>query len=61
MPGNNTNFTQTFTVACDLTPSFSYTSVCSSGDGVVTVTMTNNGDDVNAAFILQGITYTLTP
>lgn len=61
VPGNATNFTQTFTVACDLAPSFSYTSVCTSGDGVVTVTLKNDGDDVNATFVLQGTTHTLTP
>lgn len=61
VPGNATNFTQTFTVACDLAPSFSYTSVCTNGDGVVTVTLKNDGDDVNAVFVLQGTTHTLTP
>ncbi|HQZ35062.1 MAG TPA: LPXTG cell wall anchor domain-containing protein [Ilumatobacteraceae bacterium] len=61
VPGNATNFTQTFTVACDLAPTFSYTSGCTSGDGVVTVTLKNDGDDVNATFVLQGTTHTLAP
>ena len=61
VPGNNTNFSQTFTVACDLAPSYSYTQECVSGDGQVTVTLKNDGDDVNAVFVLQGTTHTLTP
>ena len=61
VPGDETNFTQTFTVACDLSPSFSYASECLDGDGVVTVTLKNDGDDVNATFILQGTQYVLAP
>jgi len=61
VPGNATNFTQNFTVACDLAPTFGYGSVCTNGDGVVTVTLKNDGDDVNATFILEGTTHVLAP
>ncbi|MEP7047112.1 MAG: LPXTG cell wall anchor domain-containing protein [Ilumatobacteraceae bacterium] len=53
--------TQTFTVACDLAPTFSHAETCVSGDGSVSVTMKNDGDDVNATFVLNGTTYTLAP
>ncbi|MEP7202497.1 MAG: hypothetical protein ABI894_07805 [Ilumatobacteraceae bacterium] len=53
--------TQTFTTSCDLAPTFSHTETCVNGDGMVSVAMTNDGDDVDATFILQGVTYTLAP
>jgi uncharacterized repeat protein (TIGR01451 family) len=52
---------QTFSVQCDLAPSYSHTETCVNGDGSVDVTMKNDGDDVNAVFILNGVTYTLAP
>ena len=55
------DFTQTFTVHCDLDPSFSHSETCVNGDGSVDVTMTNNGDDVDALFVLDGVSYTLAP
>jgi uncharacterized repeat protein (TIGR01451 family)/LPXTG-motif cell wall-anchored protein len=61
VPGDNTNYSQTFTVACDLAPSYSYTQACVTGDGQVSVTLKNDGDDVNAVFVLQGVSHTLTP
>jgi hypothetical protein len=61
VPGDNTNYSQTFTVACDLAPSYSYTQACVSGDGQLSVTLKNDGDDVNAVFVLQGVSHTLTP
>ncbi len=55
------DFTQSFTVHCDLDPSFSHSETCTNGDGSVNVTMTNNGDDVDALFVLDGVPYTLAP
>jgi uncharacterized repeat protein (TIGR01451 family) len=55
------DYSQTFTVKCDTAPSFSHTETCVNGDGKVDVTMKNDGDDVNAVFILNGVTYTLAP
>jgi uncharacterized repeat protein (TIGR01451 family)/LPXTG-motif cell wall-anchored protein len=52
---------QTFTVNCDLAPTYSHTETCVSGDGSISVTMKNDGDDVNATFVLNGVTYTLAP
>ena len=53
--------TQTFTTKCDLAPTYSHTETCVNGDGSVSVTMKNDGDDVNATFVLNGVTYTLAP
>ena len=53
--------TQYFTTSCDLAPTFSHTETCVNGDGIVSVTMTNDGDDVAATFVLEGVTYTLAP
>ena len=55
------DFTQTFTVNCDLAPSYSHVEACATGDGNVEVTMVNNGDDVDAVFVLDGTSYTLAP
>ncbi len=54
-------FTQTFSVHCDLDPSFSHSETCVNGDGNIDVAMTNNGDDVDALFVLDGVSYTLAP
>ena len=53
--------TQYFTTSCDLAPTFSHAETCVDGDGLVSVTMTNDGDDVAATFVLDGVTYTLDP
>jgi uncharacterized repeat protein (TIGR01451 family)/LPXTG-motif cell wall-anchored protein len=58
---DNQDFTQTFNKVCDQPPTFSHTETCADADGSVTVTMTNNGDDVNAIFVLAGISHTLAP
>src|SRR3954468_20095495 len=55
------NFTQSFTVKCDLAPTFSNSQSCVNGDGSVVVNMKNDGDDVDATFLLDGVTYTLAP
>ena len=55
------DFTQHFTVNCDLDPSFSHSETCVNGDGSIDVTMTNNGDDVDALFVLDGVSYSLSP
>jgi uncharacterized repeat protein (TIGR01451 family) len=55
------DFTQAFQVHCDLPPSVSHSEACVAGDGVVSITLTNNGDDVTAEFVVQGTTYTLAP
>jgi uncharacterized repeat protein (TIGR01451 family) len=55
------DYSQTFSVKCDTAPSYSHTETCVNGDGKVDVTMKNDGDDVNAIFILQNVTYTLAP
>lgn len=59
--GDNANYDQSFTVDCDLAPTYSHSEACLDGDGTVTVDLTNNGDDVNATFVLQGTTYTVAP
>lgn len=59
--GDNTNYDQSFTVACDLAPSYQHSEACVSGDGTVNVDLTNDGDDVNATFVLEGTTYTVAP
>jgi uncharacterized repeat protein (TIGR01451 family)/LPXTG-motif cell wall-anchored protein len=58
---DNQDFTQTFNKTCDAPPTFSHTETCDNADGSVTVSMTNNGDDVNAIFVLAGISHTLAP
>ena len=55
------DYSQGFTVQCDLAPSVSHAETCVDGDGSVDVTMTNNGDDVNAVFVLNSVSYTLAP
>ena len=55
------DFTQSFTVNCDLAPTFSHSETCVDGDGSVVVSMKNDGDDVDATFVLDGVTYTLAP
>lgn len=55
------DFTQSFTVHCDLEPSYSLDQTCADGDGVVEVTLVNNGDDLDAVFVLNGTTYTVAP
>src|SRR3954470_3044215 len=55
------DFTQTFTVNCDLAPTFSHSESCVAGDGSVVVTMKNDGDDVDATFVLDGTAYSLAP
>ena len=55
------DYTQTFTVNCDLAPSYSHIETCANGDGNVAVTMVNNGDDLDAVFMLDGVSYTLAP
>ena len=56
-----TGLSQTFTTNCDLAPTFSHAESCADGDGTVAVTMTNDGDDVNAVFVLDGTSYTVAP
>ncbi len=55
------DYSQTFSVNCDLAPSYSYTETCVNGDGSVDVTMKNDGDDVNAIFVLDNVSHTLAP
>jgi len=55
------DYTQQFTVHCDLDPSFSHVESCANGDGNVEVTLTNNGDDVDATFVLDGVSYVVAP
>lgn len=55
------DYSQAFEVHCDLPPSISHTENCVAGDGVVAITLTNNGDDLNAVFVVQGTTYSLAP
>lgn len=55
------NLSVTFTITCDLAPDFSYTQSCVNGNGQVELTLANNGDDVNAVFVVDSITHTLTP
>ena len=55
------DYTQTFSVHCDLPPTYSVVQSCVNGDGQVQVTLTNNGDDLDAVFVLNGTSYTLAP
>ena len=55
------DYTQTFSVHCDLPPTYSVIQSCVNGDGQVQATLTNNGDDVDAVFVLNGTSYTLAP
>jgi uncharacterized repeat protein (TIGR01451 family) len=55
------DYSQTFEVHCDLAPAISHTENCVAGDGVVAITLTNNGDDLNAVFVVQGTSYSLAP
>jgi uncharacterized repeat protein (TIGR01451 family)/LPXTG-motif cell wall-anchored protein len=55
------DYTQTFTSHCDLTSSYSLEQTCSNGDGNLAITLINNGDDVNAVFVVEGNTYTVAP
>ncbi|HEY0520214.1 MAG TPA: hypothetical protein VGC84_12040, partial [Ilumatobacteraceae bacterium] len=55
------DLSQTFTVHCDLPPTFSPSVTCVNGDGDIQVSMTNNGDDVDALFVLAGAPHTVAP
>ncbi|MEP7113695.1 MAG: hypothetical protein ABI862_10545 [Ilumatobacteraceae bacterium] len=55
------DYTQSFTVHCDAPPTVSHTETCVNADGSVDVTMINKGDDVDAVFVLDGVSHTLAP
>lgn len=61
------DYSQTFSVSCDVTtPSAAFTQTCIDGEngisnGQVVVTLTNNGDDLDMVFTVNGVPTTVGP
>jgi uncharacterized repeat protein (TIGR01451 family) len=59
--GVDGNFDQTVTTKCDKPSTASFVPRCVDGDGVVEITLTNNGDDAPAVFTINGEQRTVQP
>ena len=55
------DYTQSFTSHCDLAASYSIEQTCVDGDGNLAITLINNGDDLDAVFVIEGHTYIVAP